>query len=162
MQLFAVLLTFCLINAIIEIYSHFVYDISTLNRFDGVTQGVIMGNKILKGAQIADFASETIAKWHDEEAVRPADYQIVNDNIRRIRELNVHRDNIREVIEELVRTNAEMWHEEDKVRSDTDEVVLKAIRNINPLNQHRNDLIEEIDEIMSELAESHDWEWEED
>lgn len=55
-----------------------------------------------------------------------------------------------------------MWHEEDKVRSDTDEVVLKAIRNINPLNQHRNDLIEEIDEIMSELAESHDWEWEED
>ena len=72
----------------------------------------------------------------------------MTDEIRRIRPLNMHRDNLREVISELVHTNTEMWHEEDKVRSASDQVVLKAIRNINPLNQHRNDLIEEIDEIL--------------
>ena len=63
-----------------------------------------------------------------------------------------HRDDLYQVIKELVITNTEMWHEEDKVRSHRDEVVLKAIRNINPLNQHRNDLIEEIDEIMLDKA----------
>lgn len=121
-----------------------------------------MKNKIKKGASVADFASETIKQWHIDESQRPKDYVIVNDNIRRIRELNVHRSNLTEVIEELVRTNAEMWHEEDKVRSENDETVLKAIRNINPLNQHRNDLIEEIDEIFAELSDNHNWEWEEE
>ena len=64
--------------------------------------------------------------------------------------MNKHRDDIVEVIKELVDTNCEMWHEEDKVRSADDQTVLKAIRNINPLNQHRNDLIEEVDEIVIE------------
>lgn len=112
------------------------------------------------GSSIADYASETIAAWHKDEAARPADYVIVSDEIRRIRPLGEHRSSIREVIEELIRTNSEMWHEEDKVRSEKDETVLKAIRNINPLNQHRNDLIEEIDEIMLDLAASGEWEWE--
>ena len=119
-----------------------------------------MKNTLKKGSSIADYASETIAKWHEEEAVRPADHVIVNDSIRRIRPLGEHRSDINEVIEELVRTNSEMWHEEDKVRSENDATVLKAIRNINPLNQHRNDLIEEIDEIMLDLAENKEWEWE--
>ena len=104
--------------------------------------------KIMSGSRIADFSSETIDKWHEDAAKRPEDYVIVNDNIRRIRELGAHRDDLAQVIEELIRTNAEMWHEEDKVRSENDQTVLKAIRNLNPLNQHRNDLIEEIDEII--------------
>lgn len=115
---------------------------------------------IMQAHRIADYCSEIIRTWHEEELKRKPDYVIVDDNIRRIRALNDHRDNLRTVIEELIRTNAEMWHEEDKVRSENDETVLKAIRNINPLNQHRNDLIEEIDEIILAANESQDWTWE--
>lgn len=97
---------------------------------------------------ITNLIQKAIADWHTQSLNRPADYVIVTDEIRRIRPLNEHRDDIEQVVRELVITNTEMWHEEDKVRSQKDEVVLKAIRNINPLNQHRNDLIEEIDEIV--------------
>ena len=116
--------------------------------------------KIMHAESIANLCTDTIINWHTEECGRLPDHVIVNDNIRRIRTLNEHRDNLREVIEELIRTNAEMWHEEDKVRSDIDSTVLKAIRNINPLNQHRNDLIEEIDEIVLAAFEDNNWEWE--
>ena len=116
---------------------------------------------IMKAQDIADYCSEIIRKWHEEELKRRPDHVIVDDNIRRIRALNDHRSNLRIVIEELIRTNAEMWHEEDKVRSENDETVLKAIRNINPLNQHRNDLIEEIDEIVLAAYEYDNWKWEE-
>ena len=84
------------------------------------------------------------------------EHVIVTDEIRRIKPLNVHREEIESVIRELVRTNTEMWHEEDKVRSKNDAIVLKAIRNINPLNQHRNDLIEEIDEIILDRVQRKD------
>lgn len=97
---------------------------------------------------IIALIQQTIVQWHEEAARRPGDYVIVTDKIRRIKPMNEHRDDLEEVVRELVMTNAEMWHEEDKVRSKIDGVVLKAIRNINPLNQHRNDLIEEIDEII--------------
>ncbi len=97
---------------------------------------------------IVELIQETIRAWHQEAETRPEDYIVVTDEIRRIRPLNEHREDLEKVIRELVLTNTEMWHEEDKVRSMDDEVVLKAIRNINPLNQHRNDLIEEIDEIV--------------
>lgn len=93
----------------------------------------------------------TIKSWHIENESRGQDYMIVTDDIRKIRALNVHREDIYDVIRELVETNTEMWHEEDKVRSQDDSTVLKAIRNINPLNQHRNDLIEEADEIALEI-----------
>lgn len=96
---------------------------------------------------------DSISKWHSDNQDQPSDYEIVTDEIRRIRPLNEHRDDIGQVIRELVVTNTEMWHEEDKVRSEDDSVVLRAIRNINSLNQHRNDLIEEIDEIVTEMAE---------
>ena len=104
--------------------------------------------KILKSSDISKLIQKTIADWHAQSQHRPSDYVIVTDEIRRIRPLNEHRDNLEQVVRELVITNTEMWHEEDKVRSQKDDVVLKAIRNINPLNQHRNDLIEEIDEIV--------------
>ena len=104
--------------------------------------------KILKSADISELIQKTIADWHAQSQGRPSDYVIVTDEIRRIRPLNEHRDDLEQVVRELVVTNTEMWHEEDKVRSEKDDVVLKAIRNINPLNQHRNDLIEEIDEIV--------------
>ena len=94
----------------------------------------------------------TIEEWHEEGRNRGLDHMIVTEEIRRIRPLGVHREDLDAVIRELVLTNTEMWHEEDKVRSDRDEIVLKAIRNINPLNQHRNDLIEEIDEIILDQA----------
>lgn len=108
-------------------------------------------DKITTG-QIILLIKETITGWHEKSKDRGPDYVIVTDEIRRIRPLDDHRDDLYQVIKELVITNTEMWHEEDKVRSHRDEVVLKAIRNINPLNQHRNDLIEEIDEIMLDKA----------
>ncbi len=106
----------------------------------------------LRGKDIVDIIQRSIIDWHAEEEKRTEDYIIVTEDIRKIRPLGEHRDDIEEVLIELVRTNSEMWHEEDKVRSENDQVVLKAIRNINPLNQHRNDLIEEIDEIFQESA----------
>lgn len=104
--------------------------------------------KIKTAKEISAMIRQSIVDWHQEASERDENYQIVTDEIRRIRALNVHRDDLDEVIAELVKTNSEMWHEEDKVRSMKDDVVLRAIRNINPLNQHRNDLIEEIDEIF--------------
>lgn len=104
--------------------------------------------KLISAEEISQIVQETIQKWHEENAHRDADYVIVTNEIRKIKPLNIHRDDLTQVIRELVVTNTEMWHEEDKVRSMKDDVVLKAIRNINPLNQHRNDLIEEVDEIV--------------
>ena len=104
--------------------------------------------QVLQTNEILSIIQETISDWHIQSQSRPSDYVIVTDEIRRIRPINEHRDDLEQVVRELVITNTEMWHEEDKVRSEKDDVVLKAIRNINPLNQHRNDLIEEIDEIV--------------
>ena len=104
--------------------------------------------KILNANDVSKLVQKTITDWHVKNQHRSSDYVIVTDEIRRIRPLNEHRDDLEQVVRELVVTNTEMWHEEDKVRSQKDDVVLKAIRNINPLNQHRNDLIEEIDEIV--------------
>lgn len=104
--------------------------------------------KQMEVQEIVSLIENSILEWHKKNEHGDAELEIVTDEIRRIRPLNMHRDNLREVISELVQTNTEMWHEEDKVRSASDQVVLKAIRNINPLNQHRNDLIEEIDEIL--------------
>lgn len=107
---------------------------------------------MLTAKEIVATIQDTIEDWHVNNSARPEDYVIVTDEIRKIKPLNVHRDDMETVVRELVITNTEMWHEEDKVRSDKDDVVLKAIRNINPLNQHRNDLIEEVDEIITEQA----------
>lgn len=104
--------------------------------------------KILSAKEISAMIIQTIADWHMDAQTRPEDYVIVTDEIRKIKPLNVHRNDFGQVVKELTLTNTEMWHEEDKVRSMQDAVVLKAIRNINPLNQHRNDLMEELDEIV--------------
>ena len=103
---------------------------------------------MLNAQEIAELIVKVIADWHAAYERGDASETIVTDEIRRIKPLNVHRNDLHMVVEELVITNTQMWHEEDKVRSENDEIVLKAIRNINPLNQHRNDLIEEIDEII--------------
>lgn len=103
---------------------------------------------MITAAQIIGIIQESISAWHLDSLKRGDDYVIVSEEIKRIRPLGEHRDDLEQVVKELTLTNTEMWHEEDKVRSMKDEVVLKAIRNINPLNQHRNDLIEEIDEIV--------------
>lgn len=100
--------------------------------------------------EISEMIKNAIKNWHELALSRPSDYVVVTDEIKRIRPLNVHRNDMDQVLIDLVNTNSEMWHEEDKVRSLKDDVVIKAIRNINPLNQHRNDLIEEIDEIFLE------------
>ena len=108
---------------------------------------------MISATDILNIITDEIVEWHRNAACRTDDYVIVNDDIRRIRPLNEHRDDLVPVVRELINTNCEMWHEEDKVRSLDDKTVLKAIRNINPLNQHRNDLIEEIDEIMIDHEE---------
>ncbi len=105
---------------------------------------------MLSADQIVAIIQDSIRNWHVENENRQSDYVIVTDEIKKIRPLNSHRDDMGIVVQELVKTNTEMWHEEDKVRSENDAVVLKAIRNINPLNRHRNHLIEEIDEIILE------------
>lgn len=104
----------------------------------------------LTAEQIVELVQSTIKEWHDSNENRSEDYEIVTEEIRKIKPLNEHREDLKQVIRELAVTNTEMWHEEDKVRSMKDDVVLKAIRNINPLNQHRNDLMEEVDEIIIE------------
>jgi len=109
-------------------------------------------DKRLCAKDMMKLIQQSIETWHKDVLNRDPDYIIVTDDIRKIRPLNVHREDIKQVINELAMTNSEMWHEEDKVRSETDEVVLKAIRNINPLNQHRNDLMEEIDEIILDMV----------
>ena len=92
----------------------------------------------------------TIKKWHDENESRPIDATIVTEEVRRIRKLGDHRDDLYQVVEELTVANTEMWHEQDKMRSDDDKKVLIGTRNMMPLNQHRNDLAEEIDEIVAD------------
>lgn len=104
----------------------------------------------INSEKILSIVQETIKEWHKENESRTE--LILTENIKKIREHNCHREDVYEVIKEVVITNTEMWHEEDKVRSERDEVVLAAIRNINPLNQHRNDLIEEVDEIFIDYA----------
>lgn len=99
--------------------------------------------------EINQIIQDTIAEWHATAKDRRPDYEMVTDDMRKIKPLNCHREDLRQVIQELIIINTEMWHEEDKVRSADDQVVLRAIRNLNPLNQHRNDLIEEIDEIIT-------------
>jgi len=106
---------------------------------------------LIKAEGISQLIEKTVEAWHQDSENRAAGC-VITDEMKRIRPLNEHREDLREVIEELVVTNTEIWHEEDKVRSDIDQTVLRAIRNINPLNQHRNDLIEEIDEILMHAA----------
>ena len=98
--------------------------------------------------EIAALIRKTIADWHAENENRPLDFKGVTDEIRRIKPLNEHRDNLPEVVKDLALTNIEIWHQEDIARTNIDENVVRAKRNIDPLNQHRNDLMEEIDEII--------------
>ena len=103
---------------------------------------------LMTAEEISELIKSTIKNWHVENENRPADYEILTDEIKRIRPMNEHREDLRQVVKDLALTNTEMWHEQDKMRSERDEVVVRAIYNFNPLNQHRNDLIEEIDEIF--------------
>ena len=98
--------------------------------------------------QVVELIERTIAEWHSKNENRPADYEILTDEIKRIRPMNKHRDNLEQVVKDLALTNIEIWHQEDIARSKDDSAVVKAKRNIDPLNQHRNDLMEEIDEIV--------------
>ena len=107
---------------------------------------------ILSAEEISVLICHEIADWHVKNENRPADAVIITDEMRNVRQFGDHRDDLRQVISDLVVINTEMWHEQDKMRSENDEVVLRAITNFNPLNQHRNDLIEEIDEIFMETC----------
>ena len=109
-------------------------------------------SNLMTEEDIVALIQKTICDWHVESESRPSDYKIVTDEIRRIRPMNEHREDLRAVVEDLARTNIEIWHEEDKARSKDDQAVVRAKRNIDPLNQHRNDLMEEIDEIFLERA----------
>ena len=104
--------------------------------------------ELMTADQIVDLIQDTIKNWHIENENRDPDFVIVTDEIRRIKPLNEHRDDLRQVVKELANTNIEIWHEEDKARLPQDEIVVKAKRNIDALNQHRNDLMDEIDEII--------------
>ena len=103
---------------------------------------------LITAEEISELIKHTIANWHSENENRPADCEILTDEIRRIRPMNEHRDNLELVVKDLAWTNIEIWHQEDIARSNDDSAVVRAKRNIDPLNQHRNDLMEEIDEIV--------------
>lgn len=105
---------------------------------------------LMTSEEIAVLIKKTIKNWHVENENRPADYEILTDEIRRIRPMNNHRENLEQVVRDLALTNIEIWHQEDIARSKDDAAVVRAKRNIDPLNQHRNDLMEEIDEIILE------------
>ena len=104
--------------------------------------------------EIARLIQKTIADWHAENENRPADYPVLTDEIKRIRTMGEHRENLTEVVADLALTNIEIWHQEDIARTNIDKNVVMAKRNIDPLNQHRNDLMEEIDEIISDAVKS--------
>ncbi len=110
------------------------------------------GSDLVTAEEILKLTRKTIEDWHEKNSDRPVDAQIVTDNIRRIRPLGEHRDDLEEVVQELVWTNTDMWHEQDKMRSADPKTVLIGIDNTSPLNQHRNDLIEEVDEIIADSA----------
>ena len=104
--------------------------------------------------EIARLIQKTIADWHAENENRPVDYPVLTDEIKRIRPMGEHRENLTEVVADLALTNIEIWHQEDIARTNLDKNVVMAKRNIDPLNQHRNDLMEEIDEIISDAVKS--------
>ena len=109
-----------------------------------VVQDLITADEIMKIVQ------GNISDWHVKNERRAQEEEFITDDLCKIRPLNVHRNDIREVVKDLVIINVEMWHEQDKMRSENDDVVLRAITKFNPLNQRRNDLIEEIDEIFED------------
>ena len=109
-----------------------------------------MMTKLMTSEEIVELIKSTIKDWHSENENRPADYEILTDEIKRIRPMNKHRENLEQVVRDLALTNIEIWHQEDIARSKDDSAVVKAKRTIDPLNQHRNDLMEEIDEIVLE------------
>lgn len=102
-------------------------------------------------SRIALIIDETIKNWHEDESNISPDRVVVTEDIRRIRPIGEHRDDLYDAVKDLTLANIEMWHEEDKMRSENDQVVVKAARNINALNQRRNDLVEEVDEIVSDF-----------
>ena len=109
---------------------------------------------LMTAEEIAKSIQKTIVDWHKKNENRPADAEILTDEIKKIRKLGDHREDIKVVVEDLAAMNTEMWHLQDKMRSENDKVVLSAIKIFNPFNQRRNDLIEEIDEIFLERAEN--------
>ena len=103
---------------------------------------------LLTANEIAELAKKNIADWHKNFEKRSENTKIVSGDINKIRKLGEHRQNLKQVVSDLITINTEMWHKQDQFRSENDSIVLKAIKEFNPLNQHRNDLIEEIDEIF--------------
>ena len=103
---------------------------------------------LMTAEKISELIKRTISDWHLENENRPADCEVLTDEIKRIRPMNEHRDDLELVVKDLALTNIEIWHQEDLARSKDDSAVVRAKRNIDPLNQHRNDLMEEIDEIV--------------
>ncbi len=65
---------------------------------------------MIKASEILNIISKEIEEWHRCAANRPDDYIIVNDNMRRIRPLNEHRDDMVPVVKELINTNCEMCY----------------------------------------------------
>ena len=108
--------------------------------------------KLMTAEEIVKLIQKTVVDWHTENENRPADFEILTDEIKKIRTMNEHRDDLNSVVKDLALTNIEIWHQEDIARSQNDAAVIKAKRTIDPLNQHRNDLMEEIDEIFLEKS----------
>ena len=103
--------------------------------------------------EISKFIQKVISDWHIENADRSEDYVVITEEMKAIRPLNVHRNDIEEVLRDLIIANTEMWHVQDiKLSSDNDDVISRATLDSNTLNQRRNDFIEEIDEIYVEKA----------
>ena len=109
----------------------------------------------MKKILLDDYFSEEVLKLVQEEickgsvkgALNKKDNKITN-SVKVIRKQGEYREDIKEVVSELARTNKLLWEEQDRIHSDNDEEIIKGIESIHPLNQHRNDLIEEIDEII--------------
>ena len=105
--------------------------------------------------EISEFIQKVISDWHIENADRSEDYIVVTEEMKKIRPLNVHRNDIEEVLQDLIIANTEMWHVQDKkLGSDNDDIIARATLDSNVFNQRRNDFIEEIDEIYVEKAEN--------
>ena len=60
-------------------------------------------SNLMTAEDIVALIQKTICDWHVESESRPSDYKIVTDEIRRIRPMNEHREDLRAVVEEILR-----------------------------------------------------------
>lgn len=103
-------------------------------------------------SKILEIIRQKIKDWHEENENKEQDFTITEDMKQR-REMNVHRNDFYEVVNDLISTHTDIWHAEDQTRENKDNrTVANISRYIIQMNLRRTDLFEELDEIFFEMV----------